>query len=521
MSAADADPAQAVSPVLVTGATGYVGGRLVPLLLERGHTVRAVGRSAAKLRCRPWGDHPNVRIAEADLADRAALAEAMRGCRTAFYLVHSMSPRAGADYEAVDRELAYTFVEASRDAGLERIIYLGGLGEADDPNLSRHLRSRAEVGRILRLSPARVTILRAAVILGSGSASFEILRYLVERLPVMLTPRWVRTESQPIAISNVLGYLAGCLEHPETADRTFDIGGPDILSYEDLFRMYAEQARLKRRLIIPVPVLSPRLSSYWLGLVTPVPVSLAKPLILGLKTRAVCRENAIREIIPQTLLTCREAIALALRKFEQQAVDTCWHDAGQPLVPEWVACGDPAYAGGTVLQDGFRATIQATPEEVWPAVARLGGGTGWYFGDSLWRLRGLADTLAGGPGLRRGRRHPTDVRLGDSLDFWRVVRVEPARLLLLHAEMRAPGEALLQIRLEKKGLDRTELSMVPRFLPRGLAGLFYWYAVYPFHAWVFAGMLRGLAKAVGRPIVGGPEKYAPGAADVCRLTARL
>lgn len=507
-------------PVLVTGATGYVGGRLVPLLLKRGHAVRAVGRSVAKLRCRPWSNHPNAQFAEADLSDRVALASAMRGCRTAFYLVHSMNPHAGADYAAVDRELAYTFVEASRDASLARIIYLGGLGEADDPDLSRHLRSRAEVGRILRLSPASVTILRAAVILGAGSASFEILRNLAERLPVMLTPRWVRTKSQPIAISNVLEYLAGCLERPETAGRSFDICGPDTLSYEDLFRIYAEEARLKRRVIIPVPVLSPRLSSYWLGLVTPIPVSLARPLILGLKTKAVCAEHSIREIVPQYLLPCREAIHQALRRVEQQAVDTCWHDAGQSTAPEWVVCGDPAYASGTVLQDGFRATIQATPEEVWPAVASLGGRTGWYFGDSLWRLRGLVDKFAGGPGLRRGRRHPTDIRPGDSLDFWRVVRVEPPTLLLLHAEMKAPGEAMLQIRLDKKGLDRTELSMVPRFLPRGLAGLFYWWAVYPLHAWVFAGMLRGLSKAMGRPIVEGPEKYKPGTADVCRLPAR-
>lgn len=520
MSAIDPGPQRDTSPVLVTGATGYVGGRLVPLLLERGHAVRAVGRSAAKLRCRPWGSHPNVRLAEADLNDRRALAEAMRGCRAAFYLVHSMNPHAGKDYAAVDRELAYTFVEASRDAGLPRIIYLGGLGEADDSDLSRHLRSRAEVGRILRLSPASVTILRAAVILGSGSASFEILRHLTERLPVMLTPRWVRTQSQPIAVSNVLGYLAGCLEHPETEGRTLDIGGPDILSYEDLFRIYAEEARLKRRLIIPVPVLSPRLSSYWLGLVTPVPVALARPLILGLKTRAVCRENSIRELVPQRLLSCREAIRLALERVGQQTVDTCWHDAGQPETPEWIACGDPAYAGGTVLQDGFRATIQATPEDIWPSVARLGGETGWYFGDSLWRMRGLTDTLFGGPGLRRGRRHPTEIRIGDSLDFWRVARVEPPHLLLLHAEMKAPGEALLQIRLEKKGLERTELSLVPRFLPRGVAGLLYWYAVYPFHAWVFNGMLRGLAKATGRPIVEGPEKYKPGMTDVCRLPGR-
>lgn len=505
-------------PVLVTGATGYVGGRLVPFLLKRGHVVRAVGRSVVKLRCRPWSDHPKVQLAEADSRDRAALAQAMRDCGAAFYLVHSMNPRAGSDYAAVDRELAYTFVEASRDAGLERIIYLGGLGETNDPDLSRHLQSRAEVGRILRLSSASVTILRAAIILGAGSASFEIVRSLAERLPAMLTPRWVRTKSQPIAISNVLEYLAGCLEHPETAGRSFDICGPDTLSYEDLFRIYAEEARLHRRIIIPVPVLSPRLSSYWLGLVTPVPVSLAKPLILGLKTTAVCRENSIRDIVPLHLLPCREAIRLALRKIEQQAVDTCWHDAGQTMAPEWIACGDPAYARGTVLQDGFRATIQAAPEEVWPAVARLGGRTGWYFGDSLWRLRGLLDKLTGGPGLRRGRRHPTDIRPGDSLDFWRVVRVEPPALLLLHAEMKAPGEAMLQIRLEKKGLDRTELSMVPRFLPRGLAGLFYWWAVYPLHSWVFAGMLRGLAKATGRPVVDGPEKYRPGPADVCRLS---
>jgi len=505
-------------PVLVTGATGYVGGRLVPLLLERGHVVRAVGRSAGKLRCRPWGAHPNIQFAEADLADSEALTRAVEGCQAAFYLVHSMG-RGKGDFAASDRRAAYNMVQAAKRTGLERIIYLSGLGDAAD-DLSEHLRSRAETGEILKLGPAAVTVLRAAVILGSGSASFEILRGLAENLPVMLTPRWVRTKSQPIAISNVLGYLAGCLEHPETAGRDFDIGGPDILSYQELIQLYAKVAGLRRRLIIPVPALSPRLSSWWLKLCTPVSMSLVRPLVDGLRNECVVRDPAIREIIPQELLSCREAMTLALDKVRQNQVDTCWSDAGLATHAEWTQCGDPSYAGGRELQCGYRAMIEAAPEDIWPHVARIGGKNGWYAGNTLWRLRGLLDQIVAGPGLSRGRRHPEELREGDALDFFRVLKVEPPARLLLHSEMRVPGDAFLEFHVERISRNATELTLLARFLPRGVAGLAYWYSIYPLHHAVFGGMIEGLARATGKTLLEGPRRYTKILKNACGILTK-
>lgn len=500
-------------PVLVTGATGYVGGRLVPQLLGSGYRVRVVGRSLSKLRCRPWAAEPNVELAEADVLDGEALTRASEGCWAAFYLVHSMNPQTK-NFARTDRAAAQNMVKAAASARLRRIIYLGGLG-TDDPTLSEHLRSRTEVARILQSGPVPATFLRAAMILGSGSASFEILRYLVERLPVMTTPRWVRTPVQPIAIRNVLNYLQGCLEHDEVEGGTFDIGGPDVLTYQALMQIYAEEAGLAKRWIIPVPVLTPRLSSYWIHLVTPVPASLARPLTEGLRNPVVCQENRIRSIIPQPLLSCREAIRLALEKVKQQRIDTCWTDAGAPQVPEWNYCGDASYAGGTVLECGYRALLKANPEELWRPVKGIGGSRGWYFADSLWWLRGLMDRLAGGVGLRRGRRHPDELYAGDALDFWRVLDVEEQRRLLLLAEMKLPGEAILEFRIHSAGDEGTEIQQMSRFLPRGLAGILYWYALYPLHRWIFKGMLKKIALAAGRPILEGPERFAPGRRHVC------
>ncbi len=491
-------------PVLVTGATGYVGGRLVPQLLNAGYRVRALGRSVAKLQGRPWGAHPLVELAKGDVLDYDSLAQAAQGCGAAFYLVHSMlaDPKA---YRDTDRRAAQNMVKAAAAAGLDRIIYLGGLGGASDPNLSEHLRSRYEVARILQSGPVPATFLRAAMILGSGSASFEIMRYLVDRLPVMITPRWVQNEVQPIAITNVLNYLQGCLEHDEVKGQTFDIGGPDILTYRRLFDIYAEEAGLRRRLVLPVPVLTPRLSSYWIHLVTPVPAAIARPLALGLRNPVVCQENRLREIIPQELLTCRQTIRRALEKIRQQCVDTCWMDAGAMALPEWVTCGDTEYAGGTVLSCGFSAVLDAAPAQVWPFIARIGGGTGYYFGTGLWRLRGIMDRLLGGIGFRGGRRHPEELAPGDALDFWRVLEVEPPHRLLLLAEMKLPGEAVLEFTLTEFGQGGTEVRQVARFLPKGLGGLLYWYALEPLHHWVYRGMLKALARAVGRPILAGPE----------------
>ncbi len=491
-------------PVLVTGATGYVGGRLVPQLLNAGYRVRALGRSVAKLKGRPWGAHPLVELVQGDVLDYDSLARAAQGCGAAYYLVHSMlaDPKA---YSDTDRRAAENMVRAAEAAGLDRIIYLGGLGGVGDPHLSEHLRSRYEVARILQSGPVPATFLRAAMILGSGSASFEIMRYLVDRLPVMVTPRWVHNQVQPIAITNVLNYLQGCLEHEEVKGQTFDIGGSDILTYRQLFDIYAEEAGLRRRLVFPVPVLTPKLSSYWIHLVTPVPAAIAQPLALGLRNPVICQENRIREIIPQDLLTCRETIRRALQKIRQQCVDTCWMDAGAVAPPEWVYCGDTDYAGGTVLSCGFRAVLDAAPEEVWPFIARIGGDTGYYFGTGLWRLRGMMDRLFGGIGFRGGRRHPEELVAGDALDFWRVLEVEPPHRLLLLAEMKLPGEAVLEFTLSPLAQGGTELRQVARFLPKGLGGIVYWYALEPLHHWVYRGMLKAIARQAGKPILTGPE----------------
>jgi uncharacterized protein YbjT (DUF2867 family) len=416
-----------------------------------------------------------------------------------------------------DRKAAQNMVAAASTANLDRIIYLGGLAEAKAGELSKHLKSRIEVADILQSGPVPTTDLRTPMILGSGSASFEILRYLVERLPVMTTPKWVLSLNQPIAIRDVIGYLIGCLEKEETTGQTYDIGGPDILTYRELLDIYAEEARLPKRLIIPVPVLTPTLSALWIHLVTPVPASIALPLTEGLTSDAVCTENRIQSIIPLKLLSCRGAIRLALKKVKQQQVETCWMDAGELLEPEWAHCGDADWAGGAIMSCGYRAGLQATAEEAWQAVSKIGGKTGWYFGDYLWNIRGLLDRMVGGVGLRRGRRHPTDIGVGDALDFWRVLDVEAPQRLLLLAEMKTPGEAMLEFQITPAGDDQIEFQMLSRFLPKGLSGLIYWYVLYPFHQWIFFGMLKAIAGSIDRPIVFGPQRFTPKLHTSCAL----
>jgi uncharacterized protein YbjT (DUF2867 family) len=500
----ESTPAGRQQPVLVLGATGYIGGRLIPLLLAAGYFVRALARSPAKLKGRPWSSHPRLEIVRGDVFDRDFLLAAARGCRAAYYLIHSMNPKV-ADFAESDRRAAATMAEIAGKAGLKRLIYLSGLGD-EEAGMSSHLRSRAEVARILGSGPVPLTVLRAAMIIGSGSASFEILRYLVDRLPAMVTPRWVSTPCQPIGVRNVLHYLTGCLEVPETAGETFDIGQEEIVTYRRLMEIYAEEAGLPKRLILPVPFLTPRLSSYWIHLVTPIPAALARPLAEGLSCPVVCQDFRIRDLIPQDLLDCRQAIRLALDRQQQQENETSWSDSG-PLPPaEWAMAGDPGWAGGTVCDDSWRMVLDGTPEEIWPALAAIGGRTGWYYADWLWKLRGLLDRLVGGVGLVRGRRCPLDIRSGDALDFWRVIEAERPSLLLLASEMKLPGEAVLAFRLQPLADGGTEFQQIARYLPRGLLGLLYWYAVSPFHRLVFTGMLRGIAKATGKKIVTGPER---------------
>jgi uncharacterized protein YbjT (DUF2867 family) len=473
--------------IAVTGATGYVGGRLVSSLLEAGYRVRCVVREPRKLAERPWRDDPNVTVVRNDISDEDSLAVDLEGCVAAYYLVHSMEV-SGREYAERDRRLADVFGRAAARAGVSRIIYLGGLGEMGE-RLSEHLSSRREVEEVLGSAGVPVTTFRAAMIIGSGSASFEILRYLVERLPVMVTPSWVKTESQPVAIADVLHWLVRCLDVPETIGRTLEIGGADVLTYRELMRIMAEELRLPRRLVIPVPVLTPRLSSGWISLITPVSYRIARPLADGLRNRVVVTRDDVQRLMPHRAMGAREAIREALARVRTMDVQTRWSVAGP--VP-----GDPSWAGGTVFTDERSIEVRAGASEVFGAVCRVGGGHGWYAGDVLWRVRGWMDTLVGGPGLRRGRRHPERVEFGEALDFWRVIGIDRDRALTLLAEMKLPGTATLAFTVdEEASAGMTTLTMTARFRPRGILGIAYWYAVLPLHCLVFGGMLRGIKLA--------------------------
>jgi uncharacterized protein YbjT (DUF2867 family) len=392
--------------IAIAGATGYIGGRLAPRLISAGYAIRCLARSPRKLEGREWARglacDSRVEIRQADLADAKSLTDQLRGCDAAFYLVHSMIS-ADREYARRDLDLALAFANAARDANVRRIIYLGGLGETG-PGLSEHLSSRRDVESALGSAGVPVTVLRAAMIIGSGSASFEILRYLVQRLPVMITPRWVATRCQPIAVENVLAYLVGVLSAPESIGGVFDIGGSETLCYRDIMRIMAEELGLPRRRIVAVPVLTPRLSSYWIHLVTPLSNKIARPLAEGLKNEVVCREDRITTIVPERLLNVREAIHAALGQVESHLVETNWTMAG-PMP------GDPDWSGGTVFRDEREVAVAAPAPDVFRAVCRLGGRRGWY-ADWLWKIRGAMDRMAGGPGLRRGRRDPDTLRYG-------------------------------------------------------------------------------------------------------------
>ncbi|MFJ9711741.1 SDR family oxidoreductase [Streptomyces sp. NPDC101234] len=483
----------------MTGASGYIGGRLVPELLDAGYRVRCLVRTPRKLRDQPWAGR--VEVVQGDVTDAGSVAAAMAGADVAYYLVHALG--AGRDFERTDRQAARVFGEQARWAGVGRLIYLGGLTPAGVPEreLSPHLRSRAEVGHILLGSGVPTAVLRAAVIIGSGSASFEMLRYLTERLPVMITPRWVHTHIQPIAVRDVLRVLVGCAGLPSDVSRAFDIGGPEVLTYLEMMHRYAAVAGLPRRLIVPVPVLTPGLSSQWVGLVTPVPASIARPLTESLRHEVVCRERDIERYVPSPPghpVGFDRAVALALQRVRDAQVATRWSSASVPGAPSGPLPTDPEWAGGSLYTDVRQRHADVAPEALWDVVESIGGENGWYSFPLAWAVRGWLDRLVGGVGLRRGRRDARRLRVGDSLDFWRVEEIERGRLLRLRAEMRLPGLAWLEMCVDEEGAGGARYRQRALFHPHGLLGQLYWWSVSPFHAIVFGGMARNIVRAAER-----------------------
>ena len=456
-----------------------------------------MARDPGKLGDRPWSDE--VEIAAADAMDSGALRRALDGVDVAYYLIHSLGT--GASFEQRDRTAARAFAAAAKDAGAGRIVYLGGIISGRADQLSPHLRSRAEVGDILLASGVPTAALQAAVIIGSGSASFEMLRYLTERLPAMITPQWVNTRIQPIAVHDVLRYLAGSAALPAGVSRRFDIGGPDVLTYAEMMRRYAEVAGLTPRVIVGVPLLTPRLSSLWVGLVTPVPAALAMPLVESLRNEVVCSEHDIAEYVPDPpggLLSVDQAIGLALRHTREGAVSTRWSSAATPGAPSDPLPTDPSWAGGSLYVDERSRVVDASPAALWRVIEGIGGETGWYSFPAAWAVRGLLDRLAGGVGLRRGRRDPRHLLVGDALDFWRVEAIEPGKLLRLRAEMKLPGLAWLELSVGQGDDGRITYSQRAIFQPRGLAGHAYWRSISPFHGVVFGGMLANITAAAER-----------------------
>lgn len=472
--------------IAVAGATGYIGGRLVPRLLQEGHEVVCVARNPRKLDGRPWRSEVEVRYG--DVQDSESLEAALAGCEVAFYLVHSMGGKS--DFVAADREAARTFAAAAAANHLKRIVYLGGLGASRD-QLSTHLSSRHETGAVLASGTVPVTELRAAVIIGSGSVSFEMLRYLTEVLPVMVTPKWVWTRCQPIAIRDVLAYLVAVLDDDQ-ASHVYEVGGPDVVSYREMMQVYAEEAGLPKRLLIPVPVLTPRLSSHWIGLVTPVPAGVAKPLVDSLRNEVVVHDTTALAKFGVQPIPFRQAVVLALARSNSLQVETRWSDASTS--PAQPFAGDPSWAGGTLFVDRQEAESTAPAADLYWGFARIGGSVGYYSLDWAWRARGLIDRAVGGVGLRRGRRHPEEVRLHDSIDFWRVAALEPGSMLQLAAEMKMPGEAWLEWRVEPTDAAR-KVVQTAYFRPKGLSGRLYWYAMLPFHHLIFRSMLDAIVRS--------------------------
>ncbi len=489
--------AQAMPLVLLTGASGYVGGRLLQVLEGAGYRVRCLARRPENLRGRLGG---TAEVVPGDVLDPDSLGRAMDGVGVAYYLVHSMGT--AGDFEEEDRKAATNFGTAARKMGVRRIIYLGGLGESD-ADLSRHLRSRQEVGEILRQSGVPEVIeLRASIVIGSGSLSFEMIRALVERLPIMVTPRWVSMPAQPIAIGDLLEYLLQSItveagEGSGMGARIFEIGGADQVSYGDIMREYGRQRGLER-IMIRVPVLSPRLSSYWLGLVTPLYARIGRKLVDSLRHPTVVHDDSARHAYPAIRpMGIHDAIASALRNEESEFALTRWSDAlsSSGRLRDWGGA-----RLGTRIVESHVARVSVPPATAFAPIRRIGGRTGWYYANWLWSLRGFADLLLGGVGRRRGRRDPETLRIGDTVDWWRVEAYEPDRRLRLVAEMKVPGRAWLEYEVEDEGAGRSTIRQTAIFDPLGLMGLVYWYSLHPVHWFIFRGMLERIARRAEKEV---------------------
>ena len=469
--------------VLVTGASGYVGGRLVPALLAAGCDVRCLARTPAKLDDAPWRELVEV-VAGSVGGD---LTESFKEVDVAIYLVHSIGQ--GRDWAETEQDDARNFASYAAAVGVHRVVYLGGLG-SDRDVLSDHLRSRHAVGTILASTGVEVVELRAGMVIGSGSASFEMLRYLVDVLPIMVTPRWVTTRCQPIAVSDILELLVEAVTDRTIAAGIYEVGGPDVVTYAEMMALYARIAGLPRRRLITVPLLTPGLSSHWVGLVTPVPVRLARELVESLVNEVIVTDRRTAEHFSNHPLGLAEAIERSLAATRSGEVPTSFVDAD--LVHFAPNATDPAWSGGTVLTDVRAATSTAAPADVFSAVVAVGGDTGWYSSQYLWEIRGVFDQLIGGPGLRRGRRDPVSLGVGDAVDFWRVEAITPGTRLRLHAEMRLPGEAWLTWEVSPQDPAGSHIVQTAEFRPRGLLGRIYWLGVAPFHRLVFPGLLKGI-----------------------------